>query len=55
MALPIQPTPILRGRDARKFNKKLKRGLENPTKLIDTPRLAQARKLAREHAAKKQK
>jgi hypothetical protein len=50
MALPIAPTPVLRGKDANEFEKKLRKGLKNPTTLISTPKLQEARKLAIQYA-----
>jgi len=54
MALPIQPTPILRGKAGRRFEKKIKKDLKSPTTLVDTPRLEEARKLVRKHGEKRQ-
>ena len=50
MALPITPTPVLRGKDAREFDRRIKEGLNKPTTLIATPNLEGARKLAIEYA-----
>jgi hypothetical protein len=50
MALPITPTPVLRGKDAREFDRRIKEGLNKPTNLIATPNLEGARKLAIEYA-----
>lgn len=50
MARPVEPTPVLRGKDARRFEKKIKHGLKKPTKLISTPKLDRARELVRQHA-----
>jgi hypothetical protein len=54
MALPIQPTPILRGKAGRRFEKKIKKDLKSPTTLVDTPRLEEARKLVQKHGEKRQ-
>jgi len=55
MALPISPTPVLRGKDAREFEKKICEGLKRPSYLTATPKLDEARKLAREYANKGKK
>jgi len=38
----VKPTPILRGKDAKEFEKKIKKDLKKPTKLIPTPKLYKA-------------
>jgi hypothetical protein len=50
MALPIAPTPILRGKDARDFEKKIKSDLQKPTALVPTPKLDAARALIQQYA-----
>jgi len=52
MALPVKPTPCLKGRDAKKFEKKLFDDLKKPTKLVDTPKLNQAKRKLEEYASK---
>jgi len=49
MALPIAPTPILRGREAKKFDEKLANDLKNPTTLKPTPMLEEARRIVRSY------
>jgi len=49
MSLPIRPTPILRGKDAERFEAMVKEGLKNPCGPVPTPKLEQARKLIIEH------
>jgi hypothetical protein len=55
MAMPIVPTPVLWGRDAEKFEKKIAEDLKNPTTLKSTPKLEEARVLAREYAQRGKK
>ena len=55
MALPIQPTPILKGKVAREFENRINRDLAHPVELKDTPKLEQARKSVKEYAFKRQK
>ena len=50
MALPIRPTPILKGREAIKFDERIKKDLQRPTRLVPTPKLEEARKLVIEYA-----
>lgn len=52
MALKIQPTPILRGADAERFEIRILQDIKKPCKLIETPKLEQARKIVRAHAKK---
>jgi hypothetical protein len=49
MALPIEPTPVLRGRDAKKFENKIKEDLKHPVHLKPTPKLEEARTLVKEY------
>jgi hypothetical protein len=49
MALPIAPTPILWGREAKKFEQRLADDLNNPTTLKPTPKLEEARRIVRSH------
>lgn len=55
MALPIAATPVLRGRAARKFEKKLQQDLKRPSKLTTTPKLEQARNAVKAYAAAQKK
>ena len=50
MALPIAPTPILRGKDVDKFNKMIEEGLKNKKPLPQLPDLSRARRKIREYA-----
>ena len=50
MALPIGLTPILKGREAIKFDERIKKDLHRPTRLVPTPKLEEARKLVIEYA-----
>ena len=55
MALPIQPTPILKGKAAEKFEKKIQHDLQVPVCLKATPKIENARKIVKQHAIKAQK
>ena len=55
MAMPIAPTPILKGRTARKFDKIIEEGLKSPVGIISTPHLEKARLLVKEYANKHKK
>lgn len=55
MALPIAPTPVLYGEDAANFFKTVYDDLKKPVGPVLTPKLGQALKLIRQHAAEKQK
>lgn len=39
MAKPIKSTPILRGKDAREFERKIAEELKHPVGLVPTPKL----------------
>lgn len=45
MALPIAPTPILEGKEASDFLKKLEEGRKNKKPLVSTPKLNQVREM----------
>jgi len=45
MALPIAPTPILEGREASNFLKKLKEEFKHKKPLVSTPKLNQVREM----------
>lgn len=55
VAVTIQPTPVLRGREAKRFLKKVAEDLNKPLKAVSEPCLEAARKLvfANEQCAKK--
>ena len=55
MARPIMPTPVLKGKQADKFDQRLKEDLKRPVSLVDTPRLEQARKLVADYAIEAKK
>ena len=42
---PIKPTPILRGKHARRFWRMVERDLKTPLGLVPTPKLEEARRL----------
>lgn len=52
MALPIKPTPYLKGKDAEKFEDKILQGLKNPTGYIATPKLNRAKRKLSEYASR---
>jgi len=45
MSLPIAPTPVLKGKDAERFEAMVKEGLKHPCGPVPTPGLDQAREL----------
>ncbi|MBI9078239.1 MAG: hypothetical protein JEY79_00680 [Pseudodesulfovibrio sp.] len=45
MARPIKPTPILKDRDARKFNLRVEKRLKKPLKVTEAPSLEKAKDL----------
>jgi len=50
MALPIRPTPELRGKAAEDFERKVSEGLKRPLKVSTPPSLDRARKAVFEGA-----
>jgi hypothetical protein len=46
MARPIKPTPILKGKDARRFTEKLRQDAMRPVKLPESPSLEKAKQVA---------
>lgn len=55
MAMPIAPTPVLKGKEVIDFQKRLDADLKRPAKLVETPKLEQARELVKQHASKHKK
>lgn len=55
MARPIEPTPILRGREAKRFEARVSEDLKKPCRLIPTPRLEQARRIVKEYVLERKK
>lgn len=55
MAIPIAPTPVLKGKEAIDFQKRLDADLKRPAKLKATPKLGKARDLIKEYASRYQK
>lgn len=51
MALPVAETPVLRGRAAREFDKKLREDLKKPSRLTETPKLEAARNAVKAYVA----
>jgi len=45
MARPIKPTPILKDRDAREFNRRVEKRLKTPLKVTKAPNLEKAKDL----------
>lgn len=50
MAMPIKPTPVLRGREAHRFLKQVEENRNKPLKNTATPCLEAAKKKMREFA-----
>lgn len=44
MSIPIAPTPVLDGKNARRFDRLVKQGLKNPVKFVSTPGLEEVKK-----------
>lgn len=55
MAMPIAPTPVLKGKEAIDFQKRLDADLKRPSRLRPTPKLQKARKLIKQHASRYKK
>jgi len=55
MVRPIEPTPILKGREAKRFDERLINDLRHPVSLVPTPKLDQARELVLKHAIEAKK
>ncbi len=55
MAMPITPTPILKGREVTEFQNRLDADLKKPVSLVDTPRIQKAREMIKQHASKYKK
>jgi len=55
MALAIAATPVLRGRAAKNFEKKLRQDLRRPSKLTATPKLEEARNAVKAYAKAREK
>ena len=55
MARPVEATPVLKGKEARRFDAKIREDLKKPALLKETPKLEEARKLAKQHALKEKK
>ena len=50
VAMPIKPTPVLSKREAVNFLQKVEGNLDKPSYRIATPKLSQAKELAKRHA-----
>lgn len=55
MATPIAPTPVLKGKEALEFQKRLESDLKRPVSLVETPKIRKARELIKQYASKHQK
>ncbi len=55
MAMPIAPTPVLQGKEAVEFQKRLDADLKRPVKLVPTPKIQKARELIRQYASSRPK
>lgn len=55
MSIEIQPTPILRGKDAEEFERRVAQDLKKRCKLVETPKLEEARRLVVEYCKEKEK
>jgi len=55
MATPIAPTPILKGKEAVEFQKRLESDLKRPVSLVETPKIEKARELIKQYASKHQR
>ena len=44
MSIPIAPTPILEGKNAKRFDRLVKQGLKKPVKFVPTPGLEEVKK-----------
>ena len=55
MALPIAPTPILEGKEASDFLKKLEKGRKDKKPLVSTPKLNQVREMIMANAKQEEK
>ena len=49
MSIPITPTPVLEGKNAKRFDRLVKQGLKKPVKFVPTPGLEEVKnKIAKE-------
>jgi hypothetical protein len=55
MALPIAATPVLEGKDASDFLRRIESDLKKPLKYTPTPKLGKARELVKKYVAKGKK
>ncbi len=54
MALPIAPTPVLKGKEADRFLREVRKNASKPVKLSPEPNFSTIRKIAFEKWGKKQ-
>jgi len=52
MALPIAATPVLKGREASDFLRRIESDLQKPLNYTPTPKLGKAKELVKEYVAK---
>jgi hypothetical protein len=55
MALPIAPTPTLKGKEAIDFMQRLEEDLKRPAYLTPTPKIENAKRLIKEYAERLKK
>ncbi len=55
MAMPIAPTPVLKGREVTEFQMRLDADLKKPVSLVETPKIRKARELIKQYASKHKK
>ena len=55
MALPIAATPVLKGREAADFLRRIEHDLQKPLTYTPTPKLGQAKDLVKKYVAKRKK
>lgn len=52
MSIPIAPTPVLEGKNARRFDRIIKQGLKNPVEFVPTPEIDEVKKKIAKQCAK---
>ncbi|WP_321419329.1 hypothetical protein [uncultured Desulfobacter sp.] len=55
MAIPIAPTPVLKGKEVVDFQKRLDADLKRPAKFIETPKLGKGKELLKQYASRYKK
>lgn len=44
MSIPVAPTPVLEGKNAKRFDRLVKQGLKNPVEFVPTPEIDEVKK-----------